>query len=604
MTKAIVSLSGGQDSATCLSWARSKFDEIYSISFYYGQKHQTEIECAEKLSKLANVKEHFIVRIDQLFDEINISNSAMIRSDKSVNENHHLLTHLPSTFVPFRNLFLLSAAAAKGLDYGINTIVTGICQTDYCIPENEFVNTNYGKIPISDVKCGDKVLSSDKNGNLSFKKVINKFNNGLRTDILEIETEAGRKIRVTSNHKIFKVERSNYSHKGWDKKIVKVRADCLKTGDYILNPSPIKDIYNKCDFSKTISNEIINKYENVDLLGYCDLDNPRLRYNDQYIWFRRDNLVNRYVNKNDLVKLIAWYTAEGNRGSGSAKNANSYRIGISQSRKSNAINYREIVQTAKKFGYNVTENKEMIFFSGPTTKIFEMCGELSDKRWIPIDFIYINMPLLFETLIEADGSISSNGSNDYYTFSTKSWTLKEQLCWMGTILGFSTGVHYNFEKKLYNVSMVKNHKKKMNRIGDLKMCKIKEIKEINEQPINVCDIKVEDNHNFITGLGSGILVLNSGYPDCREIFRYHLEETLSASVETQINVKAPLMFKTKAETVELMKELETLDWYKYTHTCYEGMRPACGKCPACKLRLKGFQEAGVKDPIEYLKRVN
>lgn len=48
-----------------------------------------------------------------------------------------------------------------------------------------------------------------------------------------------------------------------------------------------------------------------------------------------------------------------------------------------------------------------------------------------------------------------------------------------------------------------------------------------------------------------------------------------------------------------MKDLGRLDWYKYTHTCYEGRRPACGKCPACLLRLKGFEEANIKDPIEY-----
>jgi len=50
-----------------------------------------------------------------------------------------------------------------------------------------------------------------------------------------------------------------------------------------------------------------------------------------------------------------------------------------------------------------------------------------------------------------------------------------------------------------------------------------------------------------------------------------------------------------------MKNLGCLDWYRYTHTCYKGERPACGICPACKLRLKGFAEAGIKDLIEYRK---
>ena len=58
------------------------------------------------------------------------------------------------------------------------------------------------------------------------------------------------------------------------------------------------------------------------------------------------------------------------------------------------------------------------------------------------------------------------------------------------------------------------------------------------------------------------------------------------------------MYLTKAETVLKMQSLNRLDWYKHSHTCYEGKRPACGKCPACILRAKGFKQAGIKDPLE------
>ena len=64
-------------------------------------------------------------------------------------------------------------------------------------------------------------------------------------------------------------------------------------------------------------------------------------------------------------------------------------------------------------------------------------------------------------------------------------------------------------------------------------------------------------------------------------------------------IHTPLMFLTKAETVKMMDELGRLDLLKYTHTCYEGREKACGKCPACELRLKGFKEAGIDDPIDY-----
>ncbi len=89
----------------------------------------------------------------------------------------------------------------------------------------------------------------------------------------------------------------------------------------------------------------------------------------------------------------------------------------------------------------------------------------------------------------------------------------------------------------------------------------------------------------------------SGYPDCRDAFIKSIEKTLRLAMEFPFKIHTPLMFLTKADTVRLMKRLGGLPLLKYTHTCYEGARPACGKCPACKLRLKGFREARVKDPL-------
>ncbi len=92
----------------------------------------------------------------------------------------------------------------------------------------------------------------------------------------------------------------------------------------------------------------------------------------------------------------------------------------------------------------------------------------------------------------------------------------------------------------------------------------------------------------------------SGYPDCREDFIHSQNHTLSLALEQKIELKTPLMYLTKKETVLLMKQLNKVEWYEDTHTCYEGSRPACGKCPACVLRLKGFQEAEIEDPLNYL----
>ena len=91
----------------------------------------------------------------------------------------------------------------------------------------------------------------------------------------------------------------------------------------------------------------------------------------------------------------------------------------------------------------------------------------------------------------------------------------------------------------------------------------------------------------------------SGYPDCRGEFIDSAQKTISLALDRPFEIKAPLMSLDKADIVLKMVDLGCLDWYLLTHTCYEGNRPACGVCPACLLRLKGFKKAGVVDPLDY-----
>ncbi|NBV82745.1 7-cyano-7-deazaguanine synthase QueC [bacterium] len=92
----------------------------------------------------------------------------------------------------------------------------------------------------------------------------------------------------------------------------------------------------------------------------------------------------------------------------------------------------------------------------------------------------------------------------------------------------------------------------------------------------------------------------SGYPDCRNDFIKSLNSTLNLGIDYHFDIRTPLMWLTKADTVRLMATLGKLEWYAETHTCYEGRRPACGTCPACVLRLKGFRDAGIPDPLPYI----
>lgn len=89
----------------------------------------------------------------------------------------------------------------------------------------------------------------------------------------------------------------------------------------------------------------------------------------------------------------------------------------------------------------------------------------------------------------------------------------------------------------------------------------------------------------------------SGYPDCRENTLSSLEQTLRLGMEYNITLHMPLMNLTKSDTVDLAVKLGAMDAMAYTHTCYNGAQPPCGKCQACILRAKGFAEAGRADPL-------
>jgi len=89
----------------------------------------------------------------------------------------------------------------------------------------------------------------------------------------------------------------------------------------------------------------------------------------------------------------------------------------------------------------------------------------------------------------------------------------------------------------------------------------------------------------------------SGYPDCREATIQAVQESIRLGMESNVEIHTPLMHLSKKETVELARDLGALNAMALTHTCYNGVRPPCGECPACQLRAKGFAEAGIDDPL-------
>jgi len=92
---------------------------------------------------------------------------------------------------------------------------------------------------------------------------------------------------------------------------------------------------------------------------------------------------------------------------------------------------------------------------------------------------------------------------------------------------------------------------------------------------------------------------SSGYPDCRESFIKSIEKSINLGLNDGFNIKieTPLIHLSKADIVK--KSLELGVKLEHTWSCYKNEDKACGVCDSCRLRLKGFKEAEVKDPIEY-----
>jgi len=131
LNKGLVLLSGGQDSATCLAWSSIQFDQVYTMSFNYGQRHVAELECSKILSEKAGAVKHYEVPVSSLkYLAENGSFSALLGKG-DISTNHPSRDDLPASFVPGRNYIFLGLAGALASQLGIKNIITGVCQTDF-----------------------------------------------------------------------------------------------------------------------------------------------------------------------------------------------------------------------------------------------------------------------------------------------------------------------------------------------------------------------------------------------------------------------------------------------------------------------------------------
>lgn len=138
MKKAVVLLSGGLDSTTTLAIAKAEGFEPYTVTFRYGQRHSIEIEAAEKVSTIMEVKGHVVVDID-----LRQIGASALTSDIDVPKKRspgEITREIPVTYVPARNIIFLSSALAYAETVGAKDIFIGVNALDYsgypdCRPE-------------------------------------------------------------------------------------------------------------------------------------------------------------------------------------------------------------------------------------------------------------------------------------------------------------------------------------------------------------------------------------------------------------------------------------------------------------------------------------
>ena len=125
--------SGGQDSTVCLGYALDRYARVETIGFDYGQRHAIELECRKRIR--AEMARRFPAWGERLGPDhmVDITSFGAI-GDTALTSDAEIVmlqSGLPSTFVPGRNLIFFVYAAALGYRRGLNTLVGGMCETDY-----------------------------------------------------------------------------------------------------------------------------------------------------------------------------------------------------------------------------------------------------------------------------------------------------------------------------------------------------------------------------------------------------------------------------------------------------------------------------------------
>jgi len=130
MRRAVVLLSGGLDSATCLAWARREGFAAHALTVSYGQRHGVEVDRAAVVARRLGAASHRVIALDLSFLSGSSLTDRTMEVPKSRNE-HEIASGVPSTYVPARNTVFLALAMAWGESLGASDLVIGVNAVDY-----------------------------------------------------------------------------------------------------------------------------------------------------------------------------------------------------------------------------------------------------------------------------------------------------------------------------------------------------------------------------------------------------------------------------------------------------------------------------------------
>ena len=537
--KAVCLISGGLDSCVTSFIAKDRGFDIYALSFTYGQRHEKETLCAKKIAKTVGAKDHVVLDVDLG----KFGGSSLVdRSSDSIpsHDMEDIGNKIPSTYVPARNTVFLSLALVYAETIDADAIFIGINAVDYCLPGTTKISTEGGIKELKNIVKGEKVLSVGIDG-LSWQPVLGIYQQIMRDKLLEINAN-GIKIRCTYDHHMLRFIISKFKPIIKYNKIEIVEANKLKVGDCL----PVA----------------------------CSSINVKNKNN-------RSN--------SDYLKLISWYVTEG-----CLHGVNG--IAIYQSAEKNKDNFKEISQTGKKLGFKPnTSGDEITIFNKKLRKECEKLGKKANEKHLPKYFLALPnsaLKIIFETLVKGDGNLNQR------SFWTSSNELLQQFWYIANRIGYrctfqsgknerpTKGVHYGRGRtKFLGTSFVR----------------IQQIKEV-ENKEQLYDLTVDKNHTLLAGDQGLLFISQSGYPDCRPeyIKAYQKMANLATKKGVEgkpIKIEAPLLHLTKSEIIQKGKDLNAP--FENTWSCYRGEKIACGQCDSCLLRLKGFKDAGVKDPLKY-----